>query len=199
MQHTLQIAMLNGRSNPANWALSPAQQAFLRQLGGADRHLTGMNFPYLPVEKAYQPTALLRASLANSKEYLNARIPWFRRRYRPVVQALLQQAEHTVFVAGSCGLELLNCLQLAPSDLEKISVFAYGPVARARPACHSLLVQGRADWISRRWFADADIVVDADHLNYLQQDEVLQHCRQFIDRIAAGLHKEPRYASYNAA
>lgn len=199
MQHTLQIAMLNGRSNPANWTLSPAQQAFLRQLGGADRHLTGMNFPYLPTEKAYQPTALLRASLANGWEYLNARMPWFRRRYRSVVQALLQQAEHTVFVAGSCGLELLNCLQLAPSDLEKVSVFAYGPVARARPACRSLLVQGRADWISRRWFAEADIVVDADHLNYLQQDEVLQHCRQFIDRIAAGLHKELCYASCNAA
>lgn len=199
MKHSLQIAMLNGRSKPDCWALSPAQHAFLMQLSGQGRHLVLNNFPYLPSDKPYQPVPLLRASLANAREYLNARTPWFRRRYRPLVQQLLAQAEHTVFVAGSCGLELLSSLRLPAADLQKLSVFAYGPVARTKPACHSLLVQGRADWISRRWFAEADLLVDADHLNYLQQPEVLQHCRQFIEQISVRNFSGYRHEQHRAA
>lgn len=186
----LQIAMLNGRSDPDCWALSPAQHSFLQQLAGPQRHLVSSNFPYLPNMRTPRARPLWQASIANISEYLKARRSGFRQRYRPAFIRLLQQAQHTVFISGSCGLELFNCMALSTTELARVSVCAYGPVARISPACRKLLIQGNDDWISRCWFKQVDLKVVAHHMNYLQQAQVLAACRQFIATIEMELHDE---------
>jgi hypothetical protein len=183
---SVQIAFLTGRSNPDSCALSPLQQAFLEQLAGTGRLLVPYNFPYEPTDHPHRPTSLLRASLNNYREYLNSRHRRYRERYRPAVKALLGRAPRTVFLAGSCGLELLFNLQLELEDLARTYVFAFGPVARAFPNCQRVVVQGRRDWLSRWLVASPSYAVDCGHLDYLRQDQVRVLCEALIRRVAAG-------------
>ena len=181
----LQVAFLTGQSNPACWALSPVQAAFLARLQRDDRQLHGCNFPYHRASQRHEAVPLLKASVHNSAQYLLSRRLSFSERYQAGVLALLSSHPHTVLLAGSCGLELLNNLRLPPAWLSRISVFAYGPVARCSPGCRHVLVQGRRDGISRLFFSTADYLVDCGHMDYLQQEAVLALCDTFLDQVAA--------------
>lgn len=179
----IQIAFLTGRSDRAGCALSPEQAAFLAQLAAPGRTLLPRNFPYPTHSAPHRRVPLWRASLANWAEFRAARRPSFAARYRPAVQAMLERAPRTVLLAGSCGLELLLGLDLDEAALSRIAVFAYGPVAHARPRCRALLAQGRRDRLSR-WFGPTpDRLVDAGHLDYLRAPEVLALCREFVAAI----------------
>jgi hypothetical protein len=181
----LQIAFLTGQSNPACWALSPLQAAFLAQLQRDDRQLHGWNFPYQPESLPHEAVPLLKASVHNSAQYLLSRRQSFSERYQAAVLTMLSRHPHTVLLAGSCGLELLNNLRLPPIWLRRVSVFAYGPVARRSPHCQHLLVQGRRDGISRLFFSQVDHLVDCGHMDYLQQATVLALCDRFLNHVAA--------------
>jgi hypothetical protein len=181
----VQIAFFTGRSNPDSCALSPIQRAFLERLGGPDRLLVSYNFPYVLTDRPYEATGLLRASLNNYREFRESRGRPYRQRYRPVVKALLERAPRTVFLAGSCGLELLSNLQLDLEALARTFVFAFGPVARALPDCHRVVVQGRKDWLSRWFVASPDFDVDCGHLDYLRDEQVHQICEALVRRVAA--------------
>ncbi|WP_312949458.1 hypothetical protein [Superficieibacter sp.] len=174
---TLQVAFITGRSQPDNSALSPAQRAFIEALdlpGGA------VNFPWPAQTQCWTQTPLIRASLNNARDYLYSRRPAFARTYQDEALALLASADRTLLLAGSCGLELFNNLQLPAMQLSRVNVFAYGPVARRRPDCRHLLVQGQQDWISRLWFPKADERIRCGHMNYLAQPELAALCRRFI-------------------
>lgn len=177
---SLQVAFITGRSMPGNLALSPEQQAFLERVTPPGALPVYANFPWESGQAGWQPTGLLRASLNNAREYLNARKPEFTRRYQPVAQALLESAEHTVLLAGSCGLALFNQLALPPPFLDRVSVFAWGPVAHQRPGCRHLLVQGSQDLISRLWLRDVDACIRSGHMGYLSHPELVPLCRNFI-------------------
>jgi hypothetical protein len=181
----LQIAFLTGQSNPACWALSPVQAAFLAQLQRGNRQLHGCNFPYQPESPSHEPVPLLKASVHNSAQYLLSRRPSFSERYQAAVLALLSRHPHTVLLTGSCGLELLNNLRLPPAWLSRVSVFAFGPVARHSPDCRHVLVQGRLDGISRLFFNTVHHLVECGHMDYLQQEAVLALCESFLDQVAA--------------
>jgi hypothetical protein len=182
MVERLQIAFLTGRSNPRSCALSPEQAAFLAQLAAPRRTLLPCNFPYA-AHTPHATTPLWRASLNNLREYRAARRAAFAVEHRPAVLAMLARAPHTVLLVGSCGLHLLAGLRLDPAALRRISVFAYGAVAQARPACRTLLVQGRRDWLSRGWSPAADHRVAAGHLDYLRNAQVLTLCLEFVAAI----------------
>lgn len=181
----VQIAFLTGRSDPDSCALSPIQQAFLERLAGPGRLLVPYNFPYEPNGRAHRPTGLLQASLNNYREYRNSRHPAYRQRYRPAVKALLQRAPRTVLLAGSCGLELLFNLQLEVEELARTFVFAYGPVARALPDCHCVVVLGRRDWLCRPFVGASSYDVDCGHLEYLRHDHVHRICETLVQRVVA--------------
>ena len=176
----LRVAFITGQSDPRRWTLSPAQAGFLRRLRLAEGVGYPLNFPYLPGSPPHAPTPLWRASYANACIYWRSRTPAFRARYRPATIAMLEQAHHTVLLAGSCGIELLNNLQLPDDVLARVRVFAYGPVARCRPPCRSLLVQGRDDRLSRYYFPSVDRIVEARHLDYLDDPATLGLCAEFI-------------------
>lgn len=179
----VQIAFLTGRSNPGSCALSPVQQAFLERLAGPERVLIPYNFPYLPTDQPHRATGLLRASLNNYREFRASRNPVYLQCYRPVVGALLERASRTVFLAGSCGLELLSNLRLDVEDLARTFAFAYGPVARALPECHCVVVQGRKDWLSKWFVAAPDFHIDCGHLDYLRHEQVFRTCEALVRRV----------------
>ena len=174
----LQIAILTGQSDPRRWALSPEQEHFLDSLELPDEVQVRLNFPYLPDSPPHRDTQILIASWNNIACYQASRkLPV---EERQAVSALIERSERTVFLAGSCGLELFNNLNLGRAELARTEVFAYGPFARRRPECRHVLVQGRRDWISKRCFRKVDHIVDCGHLDYLAHPETLRLAREFI-------------------
>ena len=180
----LQLAFLTGQSDPRCCALSPAQQAFGEALLAPGRWLQPLNFPYRQHPAPHAPVPLLRASWHNGRQYLLSRRASFAQQHQSDLQALLQNAPHTVLLAGSCGLELLANLGLPDKTLARVSVFAYGPVARRAPAVARLqTVAGRQDWIARLGWRGAATPVRGGHLDYLRQPEVLALARNFVDHV----------------
>lgn len=181
MKPSLQIAFITGRSRPDCWLLSPQQLAFLKQLDLALVPSVKVNFPWQDLSaRDYQKTGLLCASVNNAREYVRSRQRDFVRRYQPSALRLFERAERTLLLSGSCGLELFNNLRLPEEVLSRIRLFAYGPVARRRPACRHLLVQGQRDAISRLWFSQVDVRIDSGHMDYLTRPDLPELCRQFM-------------------
>lgn len=182
----LQVAFLTGQSRPPAAALSPAQTAFLAALPVPAAARVAFNFPYPAIGQArpFTPTPLLVASLRNARQYFASRRSVFSEHYSPAVEALLDCADHTLFLAGSCGLELFNNLGLPVEVLRRVTIFAFGPVARRRPDCACLLVQGRRDWISRGYFHRADVSVEGGHMDYLTDPAVVALAAATVPRLA---------------
>jgi len=180
----LQVAFLTGQSDPRSTALSPEQRAFMAALEVPAHACVDRNFPYDAPPAHHRATPIVTASWHNARQYWMSRYPDFRRRYRADVEHLFAGAERTVVLAGSCGLELLANLDLPAPLVNRVHVFAYGPVARRRPSCHVLSVCGRVDWISKALGPRADVEVACGHLDYLRSPEVLTLCRDFVGRVA---------------
>ena len=181
----LQVAFLTGQSDPGRCARSPQQRAFLDAVPVPEAARVPTNFPYDPQTPPYRDVPLATASWHNTRQYLRSRSARFADERRPSVVRMLARAEHTVILAGSCGLELLANLQLPSAALVRVHVFAYGPVARKRPACDVVVVCGRGDWLARRRRVQVDHEVSCGHMSYLQHPDVLALCRAFVTRVAA--------------
>jgi hypothetical protein len=180
----LLVTFLTGQSDPQRNALSPEQHAFLEALPIPPEARLPLNFPWRE-SAPHRDVPLWSASLANTRQYLSARRDGFSARHRRDLDALLARAEHVVFLAGSCGLELFLGMRPPEDVWPRLHVFAYGPVARARPPVDCLLVCGRRDPISRAFFPRADVEVDADHMGYLGAPDVREHARAFVTRVRA--------------
>jgi pimeloyl-ACP methyl ester carboxylesterase len=182
MRAPLQIAFMTGQSDPASCALSIQQSTFLDALAAPEIATVRSNFPYTANSKPRTTPSLPRASWNNARQYLASRQPAFAERHRASVLTMLDGAERTVLLAGSCGLELLANLRLPQAILDRVHVFAYGAVARRRPVCDVLAVWGRRDVIARPWRRRDDHIVDCGHMTYLETPEVLTLCQEFIAR-----------------
>jgi hypothetical protein len=181
----LQAAFLTGQSDPRGCALSPRQAAFLAALPLPAEAKVPLNFPYDRRTGPHRETALLAASWSNFRQFLGSWSGGFAVRYRPGVEAMLDGADRTLILAGSCGLELLARLGLDAARLSRIHVLAYGPAALRWPDCETTVVQGRRDWISRPLARRADAWVDCDHLGYLTCPEMLALGRDLVARLGA--------------
>jgi hypothetical protein len=178
-----QVALLTGQSDRCRWALSPLQQDFLASVATSEGVQVGNNFPYQTGSPDFRPSSLVKASINNAFIYIWSRSRAFRDAYSHSVLQLIARRERTIFLAGSCGLELFNNLELPADVTRKVSVFAFGPVARRRPDCVHLLVGATQDSISKRYFPAPDHVVESGHMNYLSNPTVRTLCREFIERV----------------
>jgi hypothetical protein len=181
----LQIAFLTGPVSPHSSALSPQQLSFLARLP-RDPAIRCINrdFPYTDCATAWQPTPLWRASLGNATNFLRARSPAFAAAPARRVCALLEQADHTLFLAGSCGLELFAGLHLPRALLCRTSLLAYGPVAR-RPfprVAELRIIRGTTDIFAAITRMPADLVLPCGHLGYLARPEFAAWCSNWITR-----------------
>jgi hypothetical protein len=181
----VQVAFLTGQSDAGRCALSPLHRAFLEALPLPASARVTLNFPYDGNTLPWRQVSLIGASIDNARLYLASRRPEFAARHAPQVMRQLARAPRTLILAGSCGLELLANLRLPRESLDRVHVFAYGPVARRLPECACTLVQGRRDLISRWWFRDVDHRVDCTHLDYLQSPEVLTFCVRTLHELTA--------------
>jgi hypothetical protein len=181
------VGLMTGPSDRSGWALAPEQRAFLAAVGVPAAAQLTENFPYRPGSPPHRRMPLLRASVNNGMAYWGSRSRNFRAAHGPLIERLLAHQEHTVFLTGSCGLELFNNLRLSSALLERVSVFAFGPVARRRPLCAHVLVGGRRDWLSRLYFSRPDHLIDCGHLDYLSSPMLRALCSAFIARVTAPL------------
>lgn len=182
---TLQVLFLTGQSDPTCCALSPVQRTFLAALPLPAPARRPLNFPYAAETSSWRPTPLLVASVRQVRQYAASRRPDFAARHAARVDDQLARADRTLILAGSNGLELFVNLHLPRETLDRVHVFAYGPVARRRPDCDCVLVQGHRDWLSRLWFSDVEHRVDCWHLDYLRSPDVLSLCAGVVQRLSA--------------
>ena len=168
---SLGIVFITGQSNPKSCDLSPLQKHFGQLLEGEGRVLHPTNFPYQSNLEAHRPVHLIKASYANYASFRHARSSHFSERYSPQVAKLFKQYTHVLFLAGSCGLELLNNLRLPEGALQRMSVLAYGPVTRSSADLPVTIVKGRYDFISCFNQHKADYVVACGHMGYLSSPE----------------------------
>lgn len=186
------IAFLTGQSDPGRCALSPPQRRTLDALaaGTDDIDCIPLNFPWKTDTGSWRPVPLLRASLANGRQYLASRrgtLSPFAPRDIAAARGWLQASPHTLLLVGSCGLSLLHAL-LAPMDKEvrtRLRVVAYGAVAPRWPASVAgMQLRGDRDRIAR-WFGPLDGPVpqtlSCGHMDYLDHDAVVDAARAQFD------------------
>lgn len=186
------LAFLTGQSDPGRCALSPAQRAVLARLSAeADGiALEPHNFPWPIAAPPWRAVPLLRASLANGRQYLAARRGALREidaDQRSFAQARLREAPRSLLLVGSCGLTLLDALiaPFAMHERARLRVVAYGAVAPRWPAgVDGVQLRGHRDRIADWLGPDNGPVprrVDHDHLDYLDGDAVLLAVREQLD------------------
>lgn len=182
MKPVLQIGFLTGQSNPRSCALSPAQHAFLRQIEMPEMVSIELNFPYRQ-GPGFTPVPLWQASLNNLKQYLFSRRHGFAASYRADVIRVIDQAHHTLFLAGSCGLELFANLGLPSAMKQRCTLLAYGPVTRRLPPeGRVIVVQGTRDLLSRFSVNHCDHPLECSHLDYLTTPAFVRLCQDIIQK-----------------
>ncbi|ATC63847.1 hypothetical protein CMV30_07750 [Nibricoccus aquaticus] len=189
MKPALTIAFFTGQSAPGHCALSPEQENFLALLaaptGENSFNRLLLNFPYIPDSRPFRDTPLLRASWNNLLGYARSRRPSFILNYRPSVFAAIARATHTIFLAGSSGLELFNNLDLPESAERRCTLICYGPIARRLPRhATTIIVQGSRDFLSRALFRHPALTVRCNHLGYLRDPAFLRICQEQLAKLS---------------
>lgn len=165
---------LTGHSVPGCTGLSPAQRDFLFRSAVPAACRLVHNFPWHETEPFPERIPIATASWNNVRHCLGSLGAGFRKRHRDAVVARFADCDAVLLLAGSCGLELLDNLDLPEETRRRLHVFAYGPVSRRRPEVASLrLVQGRRDRISRLFHRQVDHLLPCGHLDYLERPETL--------------------------
>ncbi len=175
------VAFLTGQSDPGRGALSPVQRATLDALAehNHDIDFDPHQFPWYSTAAAWRPIPLLRASLANGRQYLDARrgvLHGMSSAQCDAAQARLLAAPRSLLLVGSCGLALLDAL-IAPFDDDaraRLRIVAYGAVAPRWPrGIDGVQLRGDRDRIAA-WLGPADGPapqrVAAGHMDYLDDD-----------------------------
>ena len=172
----IKLALITGLSNPRSCSLSKVQHDFLSRLEFP--YTLPYNFPYFP-STGEENEPLGKASVQNAKQFLMYQSPHCQNHLRLHLDALIASCEHIIFLAGSCGLEILN-LALTQQSKTKVShVFAYGPVAKKYPDYSCTLIQGSSDYLSRCFFKQVDqSIPNLGHMDYLQHPKVFDIIQQ---------------------
>ena len=175
------VAFLTGQSDPGRGALSPVQRATLDALAARSDGIDfdPQQFPWDRATAAWRPIPLLRASLANGRQYLDARrgvLHGMSSAQCDDARARLLAPPRTLLLVGSCGLALLDAL-IAPFDDDaraRLRIVAYGAVAPRWPrSIDGVQLRGDRDRIAA-WLGPADGPapqrVAAGHMDYLDAD-----------------------------
>ncbi len=190
------VAFLTGQSDPGRGALSPSQRTALDALahGNDDLHFEPQQFPWDGVAAAWRPVPLLRASLANGRQYLAARrglLHGLSPAQCDAARERLLSAPRTLLLVGSCGLALLDLLiaPFADDARARLRAVAYGAVAPRWPrGVDGAQLRGDRDRIAA-WFGPSDGPppqrIAAGHMDYLDsdasRDAVLAAAREQLD------------------
>lgn len=175
------IAFLSGQSDPTRCALSPQQSALLAELAADAEGIdcVALNYPWRSDSEDWRPVPLWRASFANARQYLAARLG--SEAALPAARAWLWQAPRSLLLVGSCGLSLLEAMLGDADDAAyaRLRVIAYGAVGPRWPrALRGHALRGHRDWIARVLgpsgvlpFGVSQQLLDCGHMDYLQRPQ----------------------------
>jgi hypothetical protein len=181
---TFIAAFITGHSVPGCTGLSSQQRDFQRATGITAERWIPYNFPWVETWPFPEPVPLIEASISNVRHYLASRRKAFTLAHRDSVSQLLAPHDKILLLAGSCGLELFNNLELPPVLRQRIHLFAYGPVSRKTPEVASYcLVQGQRDWLSRVHHSRVHHRFACRHLEYLRTPQTLRAFLDFHQRV----------------
>ncbi len=171
------IAFITGLSNPKSCSLSHIQKEFISRLESPACKLF-YNFPYVSTE-GQENEPLWKASMQNIRQFLIYQSPESQKHLRLHLDHFAASCDQIIFLAGSCGLELLNVALSSESQKKLAHVFAYGPVAKAYPDFPCTLIQGSKDYLSQFFFKQVDErVTTLGHMNYLEHPRVFEIIQQ---------------------
>jgi len=185
------IAFLTGQSDPGRAALSPSQVATLRALiaHADDVQAHPHNFPWPADAPSWRAVPLLRASIANGRQYLAARAGrWATGSTTDFedARAWLVAGPRSLLLVGSCGLCLLDAL-VAPFDATqraRLRIVAYGGVGPRWPrGIDGTQLRGARDRIARLLGprdGPRPVIVDHGHMDYLDSDCVATTARTYL-------------------
>lgn len=179
----MKIAFITGLSDLGNNSLSPEQTSFLKSLQTHEENKIYCNFPYTETKKHYKKTNIILASFSNSLQYFLSRTKLLDKNTEQL-KKMLKENDKVLLLSGSCGLELLNNMKFSKEEKQKLHIIAYGAVARKIPDfVYLTLVQGDKDWIARLWIHVYDIKIKANHMNYLQSNELVNFVNNYIEKM----------------
>lgn len=182
MKHV--VGFISGHSVRGCTGLSQEHREFQRRSTVPERNWLRYNFPWQETFPFPEPFQLLSASLNNVLHYFESRRQVFREAHRSVVVELFAEYDAVILLAGSCGLELLNNLDLPEQTRQRLHVFAYGPVSRNRPQVAScFLVQGEQDLISWVFHREVDIRFPCGHMSYLTAPKTLSLFESYYRKV----------------
>lgn len=184
MKHV--VGFITGHSARGCTGLSQEQWDFQRRSAVPEENWLRHNFPWQETFPFPEPFHLLSASWNNVRHYFESRRPVFREQHRAGVVELFARHDAVILLAGSCGLELLNNLDLPAETRGRLHVFAYGPVSRRRPEVAScFMVQGEGDVISRTFHRHAEARFPCPHMGYLAAAETRRLFESFYRGVVA--------------
>lgn len=169
------VGFITGHSVRGCTGLSREQREFQQRCAVPEANWLKHNFPWQETFPFPEPFRLLNASWSNVRHYFESRRAAFREQHRAEVVERFAGLDAVILLAGSCGLELLNNLDLPVETRQRLHVFAYGPVSRRRPEVAScFMVQGERDVISRAFHREVDARFPCSHMGYLAAPETLR-------------------------
>lgn len=177
-------AFITGHSVRGCTGLSQEQRDFQKRTDIPAERWLPHNFPYHATFPFPEPFNVLRASVNNVLHYSRSRLASFANTHRAAVAQVLEPYDTILLLAGSCGLELFNNLDLPETLRQRIHIFACGPVSRRAPEVAShLMVQGTHDWISRFHHPRVHHRYPCPHMGYLFAPETLPLFNAYYHRV----------------
>lgn len=186
------VVFMSGLSDPSVCSLSRSQRELMNRLCIDDECKLYRNFPYVgPVasqdcdSEPLKEVPLVRASLANTKQFLLCR---GQRYLKPAGQhwdRLLRATKSIVVITLSCGLEIFNrlmarreCSRAAVDS--RVYVIALGPVAWRTPVVRHTIIQGERDYLSRCFFRATQRVPRLGHMDYASDIRVIDQINEVL-------------------
>jgi hypothetical protein len=178
------VAFITGHSVRGCTGLSREQREFQIRSGVPMENWIPYNFPWIETSPFPERLSLMSASWNNVQHYMASRRPEFIEKHRAEVVAKFSIHDAVILLAGSCGLELLNNLDLPVHTRQRLHVFAYGPVSRRRPEVAScFMVQGERDLLSWAFHRKVDECFPCSHIGYLATANTMRQFKAFYLRI----------------
>lgn len=178
----VKLVFLTGLSNPANCKLSDVQEEFMASLEFPESWKVYRNFPWTDGKDEWLSPPLWRASFHNGWQFLLASTPLFRRIASSHWHNMLRSTEHLLVIAGSCGLQIANCLLASPMSCRtQINLLGIGPVAWRIPRINYRFIQSNNDYLSRLFFRKVERrLAGSGHMKYLEDQRMKELTEQWI-------------------
>ena len=174
----IKIAFITGLSNPKSCSLSKIQKQFMSKLELPKNYKLYSNFPYFPTD-GEEDEPLWKASIENVRQYFYCRQPLYQQQLSLHLESLAASCDQMIFLAGSCGLEMLNVALSGASRQKVVHVFAYAPIAQKYPEYPCTFMQGSRDYLSKVFFKPLDKpILGLGHMDYLEHPDVFEMIQQ---------------------